>query len=77
MKPLKLHLDTPEGQLDKNENLRKYTRDHESDRVVKNDKPYYGLKEYTVVDTSNGFILCTTLSPSSHNDSKYLLDAIV
>jgi IS5 family transposase len=30
MKQLQLHLDSPEGRLDKNSNLRKYTRDHES-----------------------------------------------
>lgn len=77
IKQLKLHLDTPEGRLDKNKNFRKYTRDNESDWVIKNDKPHYGFKEHTSVDTKNGFILSTTLSPSSHNDSKYLPYAVI
>jgi IS5 family transposase len=72
MKQLKLHLDSPEGKLDKNGNLRKYTRDHESNWVIKNNEPHYGFKEHAAIDTNNGFILCTTLPPSSHNDSKYL-----
>ena len=76
MKQLNLHLDSPEGKLDKNGNLRKYTRDHESDWTIKNNKPHYGIKEHTAVDTKNGFILSTTLSPSSHNDSKYLPYAV-
>lgn len=77
MDELKQHLGSSEGKLDKNGNLRKYTRDYESDWVVKNNEPHYGLKEHTAVDTENGFILCTTMSPSSHNDSKYLPYAII
>ena len=37
---------TPEGQLDKNEKPKKYTRDLDSDWVIKNDEPHYGLKEH-------------------------------
>ena len=43
-----------------------------TDWVVKNDKPHYGLKEHAAVDTSNGFVLATELTPSSVNDSIYL-----
>ena len=77
IKRLKAHLDTPESRLDKNNNLKKFSRDFESDWTIKNDKPHYGFKEHTSVDTENGFILSTTLSPSSHNDSKYLPYAVV
>ena len=77
MKKLKTHLDSPESRLDKNSNLKKFSRDFESDWTIKNDKPHYGFKKHTSVDTENGFILLTTLSPSSHNDSKYLPDAVV
>jgi len=37
--------DTPEGKLDKNGNLLKFSRDLESDWTVKNNIPHYGLKE--------------------------------
>jgi IS5 family transposase len=43
----------------------------------KNEKPHYGLKEHTSVDTENGFILSTNLSPASHHDSKYLPFAVI
>ncbi len=35
------------------------------------------IKEHTAVDTDNGFILSTNLSPASHNDSKYLPLAVI
>ena len=63
---------TPEGQLDKKGNPLKFYRDLESDWVVKNEKPHYGLKEHTSVDAENGFVLATELTPASHNDSPYL-----
>ncbi len=77
MENLRQKNNTPEGKLDKNGNLKKYCRDLESDWTIKNDEPHYGLKEHTSVDTRNGFILSTTLSPSSHNDSRYLPHAVI
>ena len=65
-------MDTPEGKLDKNGNTIKFSRDLESDWTVKNDKPHYGLKEHASVDINHGFILATTLTPASVNDSQYL-----
>jgi IS5 family transposase len=35
--------EAPEGKLDKNGNLLKFSRDLESDWTVKNDIPHYGL----------------------------------
>jgi IS5 family transposase len=64
--------ETPEGSLDKNGKLVKFRRDIESDWTVKNNKPHYGLKEHASVDTENGFVLATELSPASVNDSIYL-----
>jgi IS5 family transposase len=64
--------DRPEGRLDKNGNVLKFSRDLESDWTVKNDVPHYGLKEHASVDVDNGFILATTLTPASDHDSKYL-----
>ena len=41
-------------------------------RQVKNDEPHYGVKEHTSVDTKNGFVLATKMTPASVHDSKYL-----
>ncbi len=65
------------NKLDKHGSPKKFSRDIDSDWTIKNDKPHYGLKEHTAVDTENGFILSTNLSPSSHNDSKYLPYAVI
>jgi len=63
---------TPEGQVYKKGRPLKFSRDLESDWTVKNDKPHYGLKEHTSVDVEHGFILATTMSPSSIHDTRYL-----
>lgn len=63
---------TPEGKLDKNGKPKKFNRDLESNWVIKNDKPHYGLKEHASVDVHHGFILATTLTPASVNDTNYL-----
>ena len=64
--------ETPEGKLDKNGNLLKFSRDLESDWTVKNNKPHYGLKEHASVDVDHGFVLSTDLTPASVSDSIYL-----
>ena len=64
--------DTPEGKLDKNGNPLKFHRDLDSDWVVQKDMPHYGLKEHAAVDVNHGFILTTTLTPASVNDTNYL-----
>ena len=77
LKKIKETAGTPEGKLDKNGNVKKFYRDLDSDWTIKNDEPHYGLKEHAAVDTDNGFILSTNLSPASHNDSKYFPYAVV
>ena len=72
IKQLKKKINTPEGKLDKNGKPLKFSRDLESDWTVKNDKPHYGLKEHASVDVNHGFILSTTLTPASVNDSNFL-----
>jgi IS5 family transposase len=64
--------ETPEGKLDKNGNILKFSRDLESDWTVKNDKPHFGLKEHASVDTRYGFVLATEMTPASHHDSPCL-----
>lgn len=39
---------------------------------IKNDTPHYGLKEHASVDINHGFILATTITPASVNDTNYL-----
>jgi len=63
---------TPEGKLDKNGKPKKFCRDLDSNWVIKNDKPHYGLKEHASVDTNHGFILAATLTQASVNDTNYL-----
>jgi len=36
------------------------------------DDPLCGLKEHASVDVNNGFILATTMTPASVNDTNYL-----
>ena len=63
---------SPGGQLDKNGNPIKFHRDLDSDWVIKNDEPHYGLKEHASVDTNHGFVLATKMTPASVNDTNYL-----
>jgi IS5 family transposase len=63
---------TPEGKLDKNGKPLKFHRDLDSDWVVQKDIPHYGLKEHASVDTNHGFVLATTMTPASANDTNYL-----
>jgi len=77
LEELKQKAKTSEGNLDKNGQVKKYSRDLDSDWTVKNDKPHYGLKEHASVDTDHGFVLSTTLTPASHNDSIYLPYAVI
>ena len=39
---------------------------------MQNDDPHYGLKEHASVDTNHGFILATTMTPASVNDTNLL-----
>lgn len=77
LKKLIQKAETPEGKLDRNGNKKKYSRDLDSNWTVKNDKPHFGLKEHSAVDTKNGFFLSTYLTPSSQNDSIHLPMVII
>jgi IS5 family transposase len=63
---------TPEGRRDRKGRPLTFSRDLESDRTVRDDKPHYGLKEHASVDTTNGFILARTMTPASFYESTYL-----
>ena len=51
---------------------KKFTRDLESNWAVKNETPHFGLKEHAAVDVNHRFILTTTITPASVNDTNYL-----
>jgi IS5 family transposase len=72
IKELRKKRNTPEGKLDKNGKPLKFSKDLESDWVVQKDTPHYGLKEHASVDINHGFILATTITPASVNDTNYL-----
>jgi len=57
-----------------NDEIKKNRDNHNTPegKLDKNGKPHYGLKEHSAVDTNHGFILATTLSPASVNDTNYL-----
>jgi IS5 family transposase len=71
LKELKTNRSKQGGELDKNGDVRKFSRDLESDWTIKNDKAYYGLKEHAAVDTNTGLILATVLSRASVHDTNY------
>jgi len=72
LKKQREHRQTEEGQCDKNGKPLRFSRDLESDWTIKNDIPHFGLKEHTAVDSRHGFVLATTLTPASVNDTKFL-----
>ena len=72
IKETRVKHNTPEGKLDNNGKPLKFHRDLDSDWVVQKDTPHYGLKEHTSVDTNHGFVLATTMTPASVNDTNYL-----
>jgi IS5 family transposase len=72
LKELKEKRESPEGNVDKNGNTLKFSRDVESDWTVKNETPHYGLKEHASVDVKSGFVLAVTMTPASVHDSHYL-----
>jgi IS5 family transposase len=72
LKELREKRHTPEGKLDKNGKPLKFCRDIQSDWVVQNDEPHFGLKEHAGVDTNHGFVLATKMTPASVHDTNYL-----
>jgi len=62
----------PEGNVDKNGNALKCSKDLVSDWTVKNEKPHYVLKEDASVDTENEFVFAISMTPASLYDTKHL-----
>jgi IS5 family transposase len=69
---LKEKRESAEGEVDKNGNALKISRDAESDWTVTNAMPHYGLKEHASVDVKTVLVLATTMTPASVHDSTHL-----
>ena len=63
--------ETTEGQLDKKGKPLKYRSDVESDWVVRNEKPFYGMKENASIDVDSGLVLSTWVSKASEHDTNF------
>lgn len=55
----------------------KFQGDIEYDWTVKNDRPYFGMKEHVSVDVKSGLVLSSLLSKASENDSTYLPAVVI
>jgi len=72
LKERREHRNTEEGKRDKKGKPLKFARDLESDWTVRNDIPHFGLNEHAAVDATHGFVLATTITAASENDTSYL-----
>jgi len=63
---------TPEGKLDRNGKVRKFSRDLNSDWTIRDGGPHFCFKEHACVETNHGFLMATEITPASHLDSPYL-----
>jgi transposase, IS5 family len=63
--------ETGEGQVDKKGRPLKFRSDLESDWVVRNEKPFYGMKENTSIDVGSGLVLSTWVSKASEHDTNF------
>ena len=70
LKKIRADKSTPEGKLDKNGNLAKFSRDIESNWTIKNNESYYGLKEHASVHDTKYFQYCTIFSLRTSNRIK-------
>jgi len=63
--------ETPEGNEDKNGKPVKFRSDIDSDWVVRNEQPFYGMKENTSIDVESGLVLSTWVSKASEHDTNF------
>jgi IS5 family transposase len=63
--------ETPEGNQDKNGKPVKFRSDIESDWVVRNEEPFYGMKENASIDVESGLVLSTWVSKASEHDTNF------
>ncbi len=55
----------------------KFQRDVDSDWTVRDDEPFFGMKEHASIDVESGLILSTLLSSASEHDTNYFQATVV
>jgi transposase, IS5 family len=55
----------------KTQRAMRYQRDLDSDWIVKNKQPLFGMKEHAAIDVDSGLVLSTCVSKASEHDTRY------
>jgi IS5 family transposase len=63
--------ETEEGKKDKKGQPLKFRGDIESDWTIKDDEPFYGMKEHASIDIKSGLVLSVMTSKASEHDTGY------
>jgi transposase, IS5 family len=69
--------ETAEGNLDRTGKPLKFKSDVDSNWTVRDDVPFYGMKEHAAIDVESGLILSTYLSKASEHDTNYFQSVAV
>jgi predicted GIY-YIG superfamily endonuclease len=69
--------ETAEGNLDRTGKPLKFKSDVDSNWTVRDDVPFYGMKEHAAIDVESGLILSTYLSQASEHDTNYFQSVAV
>jgi IS5 family transposase len=69
--------ETTEGNLDRTGKPLKFKSDIDSNWTVRDEVPFYGMKEHAAIDVESGLILSTYLSKASEHDTNYFQSAAV
>lgn len=63
--------ETAEGNLDRKGKPLKFKSDIDSNWTVRDEVPFYGMKEHAAIDVESGLILSTYMSKASEHDTNY------
>jgi len=63
--------ETVEGNLDRTGKPLKFKSDVDSNWTVRDEVPFYGMKEHAAIDVQSGLILSTYKSKASEHDTNY------
>jgi IS5 family transposase len=66
-----------EGNLDRTGKPLKFKSDVDSNWVVRDEVPFYGMKEHAAIDVESGLILSTYMTKASENETNYLQSTAV
>jgi IS5 family transposase len=68
---------TAEGNLDRTGKPLKFKSDVDSNWTVRDEIPFYGMKEHAAIDVQSGLILSTYMSKASEHDTNYFQSVAV